>query len=93
MEATTIKIAIGNREVTFHLIETNATREYDYGYVIVLYEGDNSQRFLLVPDESLAHQEGRNRSGMYTFIPSGEIDEAAIIWELWAHMMKYDWTA
>ena len=91
MEPTTITIAIGGHEVTYHLIETNAPRAFDYGYVIVLYDGQDNQRFMLVPDEFLAHQEGRNRSGMYSFEATGDIDETAIADLLWVHMRQYNW--
>ena len=93
MEPTTITIAIGGREVTYNLVETDAPPAFDYGYVIVLYEGQDNQRFILVPSESMAHQEGRNRSGMYTFEAINLLDTAAIAQLLWEHMRryKYNW--
>ena len=86
MEPTTIKIAFGGQEVVYHLIETNAPRAFDYGGVIELYQGDG-KRYILVQDESMAYQEGRNRSGMYTFAPSGDLTERAIADDLWRHLL------
>ena len=93
VEPTTVIISIGGQEVEYHLIETNAPTAFDYGYVMVLYVGLEGQRFILVPEESLGHQEGRNRSGMYSFEPSSEFDRHFITGLLWEHMYKYDWTA
>lgn len=93
VEPTTVAVSIGGQEVVYHLIETNAPPAFDYGYVIVLYVGLEGQRFILVPAESLAHQKGRNLSGMYSFEPSSEFDEHFITGLLWAHVYKYDWTA
>ena len=88
---TQLKIQIGGHEMTYHLIETNAPPAFDYGYVIVMYAGDNGQRFILVPDEFLAYQGDRNRSGMYSFEASNLLDEAAISHLLWEHMRRYNW--
>jgi hypothetical protein len=69
MDKVTIKVTIGEFTKEYILVETTAPRQYDGHGTLEIYEdsGLDAPRMILVEKDNLAWQEGRNRSGLYTF--------------------------
>ena len=65
----TIKVTIGRFDKEYVLVETTAPREYDGHGTLEIYEdsGLDAPRMILVEKANMLWQEGRNRSGLYTF--------------------------
>jgi len=65
---TQVGAIIGTWERSWILAETNAPASYDAGTTLTLYEG-GGLRTILVDVEDEDWQEGRYRSGMYSYEP------------------------
>jgi hypothetical protein len=73
MDTTTrVTIKIGDREERYVLAHTTAPKAYDYPGALELYDGapegeDKRDRYILVREEQIEYQRGRNFSGLHTF--------------------------
>lgn len=84
-------IAIGSRSETFVLIQTNAPKAYDCGGAIELYDGTHGtvvERYVLIPEDQLDWQRGRNGSGLHSVVTDNLLlDETDIARTLWRRML------
>jgi hypothetical protein len=100
---TTITVTIGKDTRTFALYQTNAPKAYDHGQAIELYDGthmDRStatregrapreviERYVLIPEDAVEWQRGRNGSGLRTFDTDDTIlDADELARYLWARL-------
>lgn len=74
--STKIKVTIGTFEREYVLVETDAPQRYDGFGTLEVYRGPaglesnkgKAVRFILVGVKHLEWQEGRNRSGLHTWL-------------------------
>jgi hypothetical protein len=87
---TTVAVQIGERKETFVLFQTNAPQAYDHGAAIELYDGTidgKVERYVLIPEEAVEWQRGRNGSGMKSFVTEDVIlDERDLAGYLWKRL-------
>jgi hypothetical protein len=87
---TKVAVQIGERKETFVLFQTNAPQAYDHGAAIELYDGtvdDKVERYVLIPEETVEWQKGRNGSGLKTMNTDDVIlDEAELTRYLWKRL-------
>ena len=59
-----ITLEVNDTRESYMVLRTNAPKDYDYPYVIELYDGGD-ERHILVPTKHVDHQSGRNTSGLF----------------------------
>lgn len=90
----TVRLSIGGVNEEYHLYYTRAPRRYDYNYVIPLYaENPNcdttvQDRYILIPQEHVAYQCARYRSGLFETRPSDDMPAEQIEGILWERIGK-----
>jgi len=79
-----IKIAIGDQEAQFHIMTTDAPKEYD-GFGTFCLSDFKGERTVLIRVEHLAWQQGRYKSGMFYMRPS-DVGNETIAEFLWSRV-------
>ena len=79
-----IKIAIGDQEAQFHIMRTDAPKEYD-GFGTFCVGDFKGERTVLIRVEHLAWQQGRYQLGMFYMRPS-DLGNEAITEFLWSRV-------
>jgi len=79
-----IRIAIGNQEAQFHIMTTDAPKEYD-GFGTFCVGEFKKERTILIRVEHLAWQQGRYQSGVY-YVRASDLGNEPVEEFLWSRI-------